>query len=50
VGMSPAIDLTRTESLGLRLVMTLVRQIGGAINLHRQNGTKFSITFPQKNS
>jgi two-component sensor histidine kinase len=45
VGLTADLDFRRTESLGLQLVMTLVEQLEGAIDLHREGGTEFVITF-----
>jgi PAS domain S-box-containing protein len=36
------------ETLGLRLVDTLVDQIGGRLELDARNGTEFVVTFPQR--
>jgi PAS domain S-box-containing protein len=48
VGLSENFDLKKTKTLGLRLVKTLVRQIDGSLELHRNNGTEFDIKFPNK--
>jgi len=45
VGLPKNIDYKNTESLGLQLVMTLVEQINGKIELINKNGTTFKITF-----
>jgi len=45
VGFPSNLDFRRAPSLGLQLVCTLVDQLGGAIELIRSGGTKFSVTF-----
>ncbi len=45
VGFPRNLDFRNTESLGLQLVMDLVEQIGGKIELDRGSGTVFKITF-----
>jgi len=47
-GIPPEIDSFRSESLGLKLVMSLVRQLGGQVEIDRNGGTKFEIVFEQK--
>ena len=46
VGFPSDLDLERAESLGLRLVKMLVQQIEGTLELGRDAGTSFRITFP----
>jgi two-component sensor histidine kinase len=45
VGFPVGLDHTRSPSLGLNLVNTLVAQIGGTLSLERTPGTRFSVTF-----
>jgi len=45
IGMPSDIDLDNLESLGLQLVITLVKQLHGEIELNRSKGTIFSISF-----
>jgi two-component sensor histidine kinase len=45
VGLPEGLDFRNTRSLGLRLVNTLVEQLGGTIELERSNETTFTITF-----
>ncbi|HSE84066.1 MAG TPA: PAS domain S-box protein [Thermodesulfobacteriota bacterium] len=45
VGFPRDLDIRNTESLGLQLVMDLVEQIEGKIELDRSIGTVFKITF-----
>lgn len=44
-GFPANIDFRNTESLGLQLVMSLVKQLGGEIYLDSSLGTEFSIKF-----
>jgi PAS domain S-box-containing protein len=46
VGLAASVDFRRTESLGLQLVTTLTRQIGGMIERLPRGGTCFEIGFP----
>ncbi len=43
IGLPEDFDFRNTESLGLRLVNSLVDQLGGTIDLDRNNGTEFTI-------
>ena len=45
VGLPEDIDFHKTDTLGLELVRTLVNQLKGTIELNRNNGTEFKITF-----
>jgi two-component sensor histidine kinase/sensor domain CHASE-containing protein len=47
IGFPEDIDFTNTDSLGMRLVVSLVEQIEGKIELRRDNGTEFRITFKE---
>lgn len=49
IGLPEDLDIRNTETLGLKLVTTLVEQIRGNIELDRSNGTKFKITFKELN-
>jgi two-component sensor histidine kinase len=49
VGLAAHLDMARSESLGLRLVHSLVDQIGGSLDFDRQNGTCFTIVFRDHN-
>jgi PAS domain S-box-containing protein len=42
------VDYKNTNSLGLQLVMMLVKQLNGTITLSRKRGTEFNITFYDK--
>jgi len=50
IGMPPGIDPATTESLGLRLVDTLVHQLDGHLQIGRGQGTRAAIRFvpPQR--
>jgi PAS domain S-box-containing protein len=49
VGLPDGIDPRNTESLGLRLITTLVDQLEGSFEFGRGGGTEFSMVFKQKN-
>jgi len=45
IGVPEDLDLQNVESLGLQLVIALVKQLEGTIKLERNGGTTFKITF-----
>ena len=45
VGLPGEIDVVSAETLGLQLVSALVKQIEGRLELTRDQGTVFKITF-----
>lgn len=45
VGLPKDLDYRNTDTLGLQLVATLVEQLEGNIQLDRERGTEFTITF-----
>ncbi|MBC8228587.1 PAS domain S-box protein [bacterium] len=45
VGIPEDLDIKNTESLGFRLVTSLVSQLDGEIELSRADGTEFRLTF-----
>ena len=45
IGFPRDLDFRKTETLGLQLVITLVEQLGGTIELYRNGGTEFKIKF-----
>ncbi|MCK4818150.1 histidine kinase, partial [bacterium] len=47
IGFTKDIDFRNTESLGMQLVITLVEQFEGTIELDRAEGTAFKIRFSQ---
>ncbi|MBI5712190.1 MAG: PAS domain S-box protein [Chloroflexi bacterium] len=46
VGLPNELDLRNTESLGMQLVYSLAKQVGGTLDLNREHGTKFRLRFP----
>lgn len=49
IGFSETVDFRNTESLGLQLVCLLTKQIQGNIELIRNRGTEFRLTFAELN-
>ena len=49
IGLPVGLDLETINSLGLKLVSRLVRQLQGEIKFYNQGGAVFQITFPQSN-
>lgn len=47
VGLPEGLDLQMINSLGLRLVRALTRQLKGKLEVFNSNGTVFQIIFPQ---
>lgn len=45
VGLPESVEPQTTKSLGLRLVHALTRQLRGTLELDRDSGTRFTITF-----
>jgi PAS domain S-box-containing protein len=48
IGFPGDVDFRNTESLGLQLVTGLVMQLGGEIELTRDKGSTFRISFPKQ--
>jgi two-component sensor histidine kinase len=46
-GFPENVDFRRVESLGLKLVNILTQQLEGVIELHRNGGTTFTLTFTE---
>ncbi len=46
IGFPEGLDFRQSTSLGLQLVNTLVNQLNGTLELHRNDGTQFRIMFP----
>jgi two-component sensor histidine kinase len=46
IGLPEELDFRNTNSLGLQLVNTLTNQLQGGIEVEKNNGTTFKITFP----
>ena len=47
IGLPENVDLQKTESLGLQIVLALTNQLQGKIEIERSKGTEFRITFPE---
>lgn len=47
-GLPKNVDFRNTESLGLQLVVTLVGQLGGTIELNNKKGAVYTIRFSEK--
>ncbi len=45
IGFPDTIDYKNTESMGMQMVISLTEQIDGEIELHKEIGTTFKITF-----
>jgi Signal transduction histidine kinase len=45
IGFPKDLDFQNTESLGLQVVVTLVKKLKGTIELDRSSGTEFKIVF-----
>jgi two-component sensor histidine kinase len=48
VGLPPDVDPWTTETLGLQLVSTLTRQLGGSLAVIREKGTQFELRFVEQ--
>ncbi|HSO25384.1 MAG TPA: histidine kinase dimerization/phosphoacceptor domain -containing protein, partial [Methanobacteriaceae archaeon] len=47
IGMPESLDIENTNTLGLRLLLSLVNQIDGDLKIHENSGTSFEITFKE---
>jgi two-component sensor histidine kinase len=47
VGIPHNFDVLKTESLGLQLVQALSGQLGGNLEINKEQGTHFILTFPR---
>ncbi len=45
IGLPEELDLANAESLGMQLIMTLVEQLDGRVEIDRDRGTQFQINF-----
>jgi len=45
IGFPKDLDFRKTESLGMQLVIMLVEQLDGTVELDKSKGTRFKITF-----
>jgi two-component sensor histidine kinase len=50
VGFPNEVNFYKTGSLGLQLVNSLTRQLGGTVGFHTQPGSKITICFPATNA
>jgi PAS domain S-box-containing protein len=50
VGIPDGFDIAGATTLGLQLVTLLVDQLGGELEVHRANPTRFSVRFPLQRS
>lgn len=48
IGIPEGLDYEKSDSLGLKLVYSLSKQIGAEVKLNTTNGTKFEITFEKQ--
>lgn len=46
VGLPPALDIAKSETLGHKLIISLVEQLAGTLEVKREGGTTFIISFP----
>ncbi len=49
IGMPEGIDLSNSQTLGLKLVQGLVQQLGGILTYRNNNGAEFDISFSLSN-
>ncbi|MFW5771233.1 MAG: PAS domain S-box protein, partial [Spirochaetota bacterium] len=47
VGIPEDFDLNNTSTMGLMLVQSLVKQLGGVMEIERDSGTRFTVTLPE---
>lgn len=51
VGLNRSIDIDKSESMGMKLIYTLTKQLGGIINIKEpEKGTLFEFEFESKNT
>jgi two-component sensor histidine kinase len=48
VGLPPDFEARSTASIGMQLVGVLVRQLGGEMKIDSDQGTRFTIIFPER--
>ena len=46
IGFPADLDINNSSSLGLNIVTALARQLGGTVDLHRNDGAEIRVTFP----
>ncbi|MCU0518006.1 MAG: hypothetical protein MUC60_14295 [Oscillatoria sp. Prado101] len=49
IGLPEGVDLRKTNSLGLRLIRVLTRQLRGKIEIYNRDGAVCELTFPLPN-
>ncbi|WP_371801720.1 histidine kinase dimerization/phosphoacceptor domain -containing protein [Candidatus Lokiarchaeum ossiferum] len=47
VGFPPEFDYLKTDTLGLRIVTSLSKQLKGSISMKNENGVKFNLSFQE---
>lgn len=47
IGLPATVDIDHTQTLGMALIRGLTEQLEGSLDIDRQHGTRFTITFPQ---
>ena len=50
VGLPHDVDIKKSDSLGLTLITTLVKQLRGTLDIYNDNGATFKITFTPKSA
>ena len=48
IGLPEGVDFRKTETLGLQLVVTLVDQLGGSVEVEARGGTRYTIRFKEQ--
>ena len=48
IGIPEVLDIANATTVGLQIVTLLVDQLGGDLDIHRANPTRFSVRFPRQ--
>lgn len=48
IGLPPEINIEQINTMGLRMVTALIRQISGTLTVNREAGSSFMISFPEQ--
>lgn len=48
IGLPPEINIEQINTMGLRMVTALIRQISGTLSVNREAGSSFTISFPEQ--
>ena len=48
IGLPDDFDFERVTTLGLQLVNLLAEELHGAVQINRQKGTRFTVSFPPR--